>query len=198
MKIIFLFLTSAILFSCTRDEEIPPVTELPFFFIGSLNGQVTGFAEGSTQGTAYSNTSYQSVFQAGTDSFHVYEGSTVYETLTAPKGSATVSMVGIFNHLPTAEEKLALFSPGVKKYAFGDSTGQGGAAVFYTDGNGIAWSSENHLQSDTSFRIELLTPITDTAATATFQARFSCKLFNAGGDSILLENGSVRGKILKP
>ncbi|RYY56352.1 MAG: hypothetical protein EOO09_06955 [Chitinophagaceae bacterium] len=191
-------MTLVLLFSCTPDEEAAPVTELPFFFVASLNGQLTGFAEGSTQGTSYGNNVFDSIAAPGPDSFHVYEGTRIFEILTDPRGSVTVSLVGIFDHQPGAEERAAMFSTGVKPFAFSDSTGQGGAAVHFTDGNGISWSTENHAQTDTSFRIELFTPLADPAATAVFQARFSCKLFNAGGDSMLLETGSVRGKILKP
>ncbi|RYY60784.1 MAG: hypothetical protein EOO05_08660 [Chitinophagaceae bacterium] len=195
---ILFILTSVLLFSCSPDEPDAPVSELPFFFVGTINGQTIGFAAGSTQGASYSNQVYEKTEQPAPDSFHVYEGTTVFEETTAPNGSATISLMGIFNHDPGVDERAALFTPGYKRYALSDSTMQGGAHVRFVDGNGVSWSSENHVQSDTSFRIEIITPVDDTAAKAIFQARFSCKLFSDTGDSIYLENGSVRGKILKP
>ena len=198
MRMILFFLTLLFLYSCSPDEVDPPVTELPFFFVGTINGQTIGFAAGSTQGASYRNQVFEKTEQAGIDSFHVYEGTTVFEEQTTPNGSATISLMGIFNHLPSAEERAAMFTPGFKRYALSDSTMQGGAQIRFTDGNGTSWSTENHAQADTSFRIEIITPLNDTAATASFQARFSCKLFSTAGDSIYLENGSVRGKILKP
>ncbi|MET0637647.1 MAG: hypothetical protein ABWZ25_16580 [Chitinophagaceae bacterium] len=192
------FVLALFLFSCTPEEQEAPVTELPFFFIGTVNGQTIGFAAGSTQGLAYENTVFEQTEQINADSFHVYQGTRIFDQATAPAGSVTISLMGIFNHLPSVQETDSLFTTGYHRYALSDSAGQGGASILFVDGNGTSWSSSNHLQSDTSFRIELINPVTDPSARAIFQARFSCRLFNAAGDSLNLENGSVRGKILKP
>ena len=198
MKILVYFVFLILIVSCTKKEADPLVTELPFFFIANINGQNLGFGAASSLGPTFDNEAYSEVIQLSSDSFHVYEGTRVFDVLNAPSASARVSIMRIFNHLPTAAERAAIVDTGYYRYALSDSLGRGGAVVHFTDGNGRQWSTENHRQTDTTFRIESLNAFPGEASRPVMQATFRCRLFSTTGDSMNLETGSVRGKILKP
>ena len=182
-----------LLISCTPHDDEPDRVEIPFFFVATINSQTIGFAGGDFQDSLYSNMPYSETTQLAADTFYVHEGTSIVQA--GNNAAARVGITGMFDHLPSADERRSMFFTGFHPFA---SDTAGGAAVYFRDGNGVEWSTLNHAQSDTSFRIEMLSPLSDTAATALFQASFSCRLFNAAGDSLNLVNGSVRGKLFKP
>lgn len=197
MKSLLCLCFLASIMSCSREDE-PEATSLPFFFIGNINGQTIGFGTSRSDTSAFANSPFEEVQQPRPDSFRVQLGTTVFNVTSAPALSATISIVRVFNHQPDATERAGMIDTGYYRYAFNGGSDKGGASVRFVDGNGVEWSTENHLQADTSFRVELVTASPAADAKALFQARFRCRLFNSLGDSINLENGSVRGKILKP
>ena len=184
--------------SCSREDPDPAVTELPFFFVANINGQNLAFGVGEFAGQNFGNEEYHQTVTAGPDSLFVFEGTRVFNALTIPAATATVAVMGVFNHQPSATERASLIDTGYYRYAFSDSSSPAGAVIRFTDGNGVSWSTEGRAQSDTSFRIQTINPVSAGVAGSSFQAIFNCRLYNSNGDSINLENGSVRGKIINP
>ncbi len=197
MRWILLLCCCAWLVSCSDKDTETPVTELPFFFIGTINGQTLAIGQGSPSASTSAQEPFSETNAVTADSIFAFEGLRVLNQSGTGANSATIAIMRLFDHDPSAAERRTIIDTGSYRYAFSDSAQPSGAVVRFTDGNGMQWTSEMHPQSDTSFRVEVISPAEESPL-YNFQANFSCKLYNAGGDSVLLSNGSVRGQIPRP
>ena len=207
-KSIYFFLSLVVLFSACKDKEdpAPATTNNPgsgggtvitssLYFQATIDGQEVIFQNGIN--------GYASA--AGSSGESVTSGYGEGQSMSLLKPFATKNIAGVviikkFTDMPSlCSEIEGMFSIGA--YPYGKHSGDvndavEGAVVYYIDGSGKAWSSDNGAgtQTGSTFQITEHVSNSDGFSQRITKATFSCKLYDEEGNVKTLTNGSIRSR----
>jgi hypothetical protein len=193
---IFLAIISSSL-SCIKG----PNTKFPFYFTATVNNQNVKY-EANDLSSRYECGISSPSSSIGT-SYDMYEGTVLEDMFEPYKNRIEVLILKYFNHYPDYQtEVIPVIQAGNYGYGIGNVSNGintvNGAVIRYVDGNGDEWSSEEGVQTGSTFKITEVANNTTGTSGKIFTAQFSCKVYNTSGASIEIKNATIRGKAFLP
>ena len=203
-------LSVALLFtSCAKDDDPQPTpTPAPptssnyiYFFKANLDGKAVEVGQKKFS-FDYSN-GLGSAGTGGPDTSYQVTQYTYFSHVTDDtKPEYTVGMITTFKGYfssPDYQTRADAITLGNHPYGDDDPFAEkDGAIVEYLDENDVFWTTYfgSGDQSGSSFKITNYTDNTDGFSAKIIEAEFSCTLYDGNGNSIVVKNGEVKGRIV--
>jgi len=182
-------------FACSKndssDEDNLGITS-DFYFSAKIDGEQVLFqheVDGCYNGVSH----YATSIDAG---YHYGEGM-LFMQLTVPVRSMGVMLVKEFSDVADCQDLDNLFQTG--NYDLGVSAYEtltdlkDGVVIFYTDEDGVYWSSDlgGTAALNGSFELTSYTDYSTTQSSKVMKAKFSCTLYDGNGNSKTLTEGKI-------
>lgn len=199
MRKLLILCLAVILFSaCSKSKD--DASEYPYYFTGTIDGKKISWRANLMNTSEFHAGSLTESSSAGTQMdqyFFATIGKGFEENPSIQVG--TLKYFDTWVHWPEYEDLEAMFRLGSFTYGKGVSAPEtvDGAVVKYVDANGKEWSSEPGSQAGSTFSVTELTPIhTSGWDGRVVTIKFSCNLYDEGGNSIQVKDGIIRSIII--